>query len=90
VYAYADEAACDRHVGVFKRAIETAGTLPGPGFAAVKVTALGNPALLERMSAALGQVRELFAAGDTDGARFVFWRGRMGACEAPFWFASCL
>jgi len=71
VYRYEDEAACDRHVGVFKRAIETAGTLPGPGFAAIKVTALGNPLLLERVSGALLQVRELFAAGDTDGEWWV-------------------
>lgn len=33
------------------------------------VTALGNPLLLERMSSALLQVRELFAAGDTNGER---------------------
>jgi hypothetical protein len=69
VYRYEDEAACDRHVGVFKRAVETAGGLPGPGFAAIKVTALGNPLLLERMSSALLQVRELFKVGDTDGER---------------------
>jgi hypothetical protein len=33
----------------------------------VQVTALGNPALLERMSGALLEIRALFAAGDTDG-----------------------
>jgi proline dehydrogenase len=79
VYRYEDEAACDRHVGVFERAVETAGSLPGPGFAAIKVTALGNPLLLERMSSALLQVRELFQAGDTDGEGGCLWAGgRMG------------
>ena len=71
VYRYEDEAACDRHVAIFRRAIEAAASLPGPGFAAVKVTALGNPLLLERMSAALAQVRSLFAAGDADGDKAV-------------------
>jgi proline dehydrogenase len=79
VYRYEDEAACDRHVGVFKRAIEAAGTLPGPGFAAIKMTALGNPLLLERMSSALLQVRELFLAGDTDGERPRAARATRGA-----------
>lgn len=39
----------------------------GQGFAAIKVTALGNPQLLERMSAALVEIRSLFREADTDG-----------------------
>lgn len=39
----------------------------GQGFAAIKVTALGNPQLLERMSAALVEIRSLFREADADG-----------------------
>ena len=35
-------------------------------FAAIKVTALGNPKLLERVSACLVQCRALFSRFDTD------------------------
>jgi hypothetical protein len=34
---------------------------------AVQVTALGNPMLLERMSAALLEIRSLFREADLDG-----------------------
>jgi proline dehydrogenase len=42
--------------------------LPDQGFAAIKVTALGNPVLLERMSGALQEIRSLFREADADGA----------------------
>jgi hypothetical protein len=54
-------------VQVFLKAIDTVANLPDLGFAAIKVTALGNPQLLERMSAALVEIRSLFAEADTDG-----------------------
>ncbi len=57
-----------RHVDVFLSAIQTVSNLGGAGFAAIKMTALGNPLLLERMSSALVEIRALFKAGDTDGA----------------------
>jgi proline dehydrogenase len=37
-----------------------------PGFAAIKVTALGNPLLLERMSIAINEANNLFAKFDKD------------------------
>jgi proline dehydrogenase len=66
-YSYENEATCDKHVEVFLKAIDTVAKLPDQGFAAIKVTALGNPQLLERMSAALVEIRDLFSEADTDG-----------------------
>lgn len=66
-YSYENEATCDKHVEVFLKAIDTVARLPDQGFAAIKVTALGNPQLLERMSAALVEIRDLFGEADTDG-----------------------
>lgn len=66
-YSYENEATCDKHVEVFLKAIDTVAKLPDQGFAAIKVTALGNPQLLERMSAALVEIRDLFREADTDG-----------------------
>lgn len=66
-YSYENEATCDKHVEVFLKAIDTVAKLPDQGFAAIKVTALGNPQLLERMSAALVEIRSLFREADTDG-----------------------
>eukprot|EP00882_Tetradesmus_deserticola_P004911 GHRQ01005174.1.p1 GENE.GHRQ01005174.1~~GHRQ01005174.1.p1 ORF type:complete len:485 (+),score=244.36 GHRQ01005174.1:73-1455(+) len=70
-YSYEDEATCDKHVNIFLQAIATGAKLPGQGFAAIKVTALGNPTLLERMSAALLEIRSLFREADLDGDGFV-------------------
>lgn len=36
-YSYDDEKKCDSHVRIFMRALEAARTLPGQGFAAIKV-----------------------------------------------------
>jgi proline dehydrogenase len=70
-YNYVTEAVCDKHVGTFLKAIDTVAKLPGQGFAAIKVTALGSPQLLERMSAALVEIRSLFKEADADGDGFV-------------------
>ncbi len=52
------EAQCDAHVKIFLSCIESASRDPGQaGFAAVKLTALGNPLLLERVSTAIREVR---------------------------------
>jgi|LauGreSBDMM110SN_4_FD.fasta_scaffold18414_2 proline dehydrogenase len=56
-----------RHVETFLKAVDTASGLPGEGFAAVKLTALGNPLLIERISGAICVIRGLFAQFDTDG-----------------------
>lgn len=36
-YEYESEKKCDAHVGIFMKALEAAKTLPGQGFAAIKV-----------------------------------------------------
>jgi proline dehydrogenase len=55
--------------------------LPDPGFAAIKVTALGNPVLLERMSGALLEIRALFSEADADGARVCVCAAGGGAVD---------
>ena len=69
-YKYEDEAVCDRRLEVFLKSIDAAqrATPAGQqGFAAIKVTALGPPALLERVSTALVAVQDLFRSFDEDG-----------------------
>lgn len=80
-YDYADEAACDAHVATFLSAIDAVGrerdARGDGGFAAIKVTALGNPLLLERMTSALATVRRLFfAAAPAD-------QGEKGRVDLP-------
>jgi proline dehydrogenase len=67
-YDYSSEVQCDKHVDTFLAAIATAARLPGQGFAAIKMTALGNPLLLERMSASLLEIQGLFRLCDADGS----------------------
>ena len=61
-----DEAACDAHVDVFLGAVEAVRDTAPEGFAAVKLTALGNPKLLEAMSTAIIETRNLFVKLDAD------------------------
>jgi proline dehydrogenase len=70
VYDYKSEEECDRHVSVFKDCIRSVHDVSPAGFAALKVTALGNPELLERMSTMIVEVKNLFAKfqqSDTSG-----------------------
>ena len=66
VYDYESEAQCDRHVETFRKCIQDVADLQSDGYAAVKVTALGNPKLLERMSRAIVEAQNLFAKFDRD------------------------
>ncbi|GFR39754.1 hypothetical protein Agub_g238 [Astrephomene gubernaculifera] len=66
-YDYQDEDACERHTAAFLAAIDTAATLPGQGFAAIKLSALGDPALLQHLSDALSSIHLLFRQYDVDG-----------------------
>ena len=67
VYTYESEAQCDAHEKIFRACIDAVHeTAPG-GFAAIKLTALGNPLLLERMSACIVELRALFDKFDIDG-----------------------
>jgi proline dehydrogenase len=65
-YDYEDESQCDKHVDVFKKCIhDVADAGSKDGFAAIKVTALGNPKLLARMSQAIVEAKKLFEIFDT-------------------------
>jgi len=71
VYDYESEAACDHHVEVFRSCIRSVANVSPDGFAAIKVTALGNPKLLERMSIAITESKNLFAKFDENGNGFI-------------------
>lgn len=71
VYDYESEAKCDRHVKNFQKCIRDVASLSKDGYAAVKITALGNPKLLERMSRAIVEAQNLFAKFDLDGNGFI-------------------
>lgn len=69
VYDYKSESECDRHVSIFKNCIRSVQDVsPEHGFAALKVTALGNPDLLERMSTMIVEVKNLFSKFDENGS----------------------
>jgi len=70
-YSYEDEDQCDRHVETFQKCIHDAASLSKDGFAAVKVTALGNPKLLSRMSQAIIESKKLFQKFDSNLDGFV-------------------
>ena len=72
VYDYKSECECDRHVEVFKNCIRSVQDVsPTHGFAALKVTALGNPELLERMSTMIVETKKLFSEFDKNGTGFI-------------------
>eukprot|EP00808_Paulinella_micropora_P028165 g48725.t1 len=53
VYAYKNEKECNFNRDVFLKAVRAVKNVSPEGFAAIKMTALGNPMLLERISSAL-------------------------------------
>lgn len=71
IYDYKSEKECDRHVEIFKNCISSVHDVSPHGFAALKVTALGNPMLLERMSTMLVEVKNFFAAMDENKSGFI-------------------
>ena len=70
-YDYESEAMCDQHVSTFLQCIRdvAANTNSNDGYAAIKVTALGNPKLLSRLSTAIAEAKRLFSifGGNGDG-----------------------
>ncbi|CAM9425074.1 unnamed protein product [Chrysoparadoxa australica] len=63
-YDYAGEALCDVHEETFRQCIRSvAGACPG-GFSAVKLTALGNPKLLVKLSTCVNELKKLFQRMD--------------------------
>ena len=66
-YHYAGEESCDKHVEVFEKCIEAVHNVTPAGFAAIKLTALGPPALLKRLSSAIVELKALFDKFDVNG-----------------------
>jgi proline dehydrogenase len=60
VHEYSSEAKCDENAEIFKHAINAVHNVSPKGFAAVKLSALGEPALMERMSVALLEIESFF------------------------------
>ncbi|NWU93738.1 PROD dehydrogenase, partial [Upupa epops] len=59
-YFYADEAKCDQHMETFLRCIDASGGSSENGFSAIKLTALGRPQFLLRLSEVLVRWRRFF------------------------------
>lgn len=66
-YNYESEAQCDRHVETFVHCIRDVASMGPDGYAAIKVTALGNPVLLARLSTAIVEAKRLFETFDENG-----------------------
>ena len=61
VHTYAGEAKCDENQKIFMHAVTAVHNVSPSGFAAIKMSALGQPALLERMSNALVEIEAFFS-----------------------------
>eukprot|EP00501_MAST-03F_sp_TOSAG23-6_P001227 GSMAST32.ASY1.ANO1.1273.1 assembled CDS len=60
VYEYTNEVECDLNMKIFEKCIKSVHNVSPEGFAAIKITALGNPKLLERVSQTLLEIRSMF------------------------------
>ena len=66
-YDYESEKICDEHMESFRRCIQTANDAGnGRQFAAMKITGLGNPKLLKKMSCAVRHIQDLVNLHDED------------------------
>lgn len=59
-YDYKGEAICDANTEIFLESVRSVKEATPDGFAAIKLSGLGNPILLERMSTCLGEIARLF------------------------------
>ena len=66
IYEYKSESDCDRHVETFLSCIRSVRDTTPDGFAAMKLTALGQPQLLERLSTAILESQKLFFQCDAN------------------------
>ena len=60
IYDYSTEKQCDLNADIFESAIRAVHNVSPEGFAAIKLTALGNPLLLERWSNSIVHIKKLF------------------------------
>lgn len=69
MYDYQGERVCDANAEIFKDAVRNVREATPDGFAAIKLSGLGDPRLLERMSTCLVEMARLFEKlGDPDSA----------------------
>jgi proline dehydrogenase len=71
VYDYKNEELCDVHKETFVKAITAVHNVSPTGFAAIKVTALGDPELLKRASVSLTEIKNLFHRLDVNKTGYV-------------------
>jgi proline dehydrogenase len=65
-YEFETEEVCDQHAAIFESCIRAVKAVSPTGFAAIKITALGDPKLLERMSTAITELHNLFTKFDVE------------------------
>jgi proline dehydrogenase len=73
-YDYKNEALCDQRTEVFIKCLKSAHEVKGNrsnAFVAIKCTALTDPKLLEKMSIAVTELRNLFHRFDRDGSGYI-------------------
>lgn len=87
IFEYQSEAQCDANMRTFLSCVVAVRDAAPEGFAAVKVTALGDPQLLARASSALLELQRFFRSLDADGdgalSRDEFVRGWRAAFLPP-------
>jgi len=87
IFEYQSEAQCDANMRTFLSCVAAVRDAAPEGFAAVKVTALGDPQLLARASSALLELQRFFRSLDADGdgalSRDEFVRGWRAAFLPP-------
>jgi len=66
-YDYISERECDANLDIFLNAVNAVHNATPDGFAAIKVTALGNPKLLKRVATLKSETARLFERFDKDG-----------------------
>jgi proline dehydrogenase len=71
VYDYKTEQDCDTHKATFEQCIKAVAKVSPTGFAAIKITALGNPELLKNASVALTELTRLFNLLDPHNTGYV-------------------
>ena len=72
VHSYSSEDKCEENAKIFKHAVTAVHNVSPNGFAAIKLSALGEPALMERMSQALIAIETFFATLSANAVQLSF------------------